>query len=163
MKKYYLAYGSNLNLDEMMIRCESALVIGEMTLEGMRLVFKGYDCGYAYLTLENDENYSIQLGIFEIDDNDIKYLDMYEGYPELYRKEYIDILVDGEIVQGLIYLMNDGFDYHMPSDSYVNSCLRGFDDFNFDKDAISETLEYTWKKMSFGAKAKKLVRDIIGF
>ncbi len=163
MKRYYLAYGSNLNLDEMMIRCESAKVIGKMTLDGMRLVFRGYDCGYAYLTLEEDKNCSVELGIFEINDLDEKYLDMYEGYPELYRKEYLDISINGENTKGLIYLMNDEFDYNMPANSYVYCCLRGFDDFNFDKETINEALQYTWKKMPLRSKAKKLVRNIIGF
>lgn len=37
--KYYLAYGSNLNLVQMFRRCPYARVIGHTSLPGMRLVF----------------------------------------------------------------------------------------------------------------------------
>ena len=41
LKKYYLAYGSNLNLEHMAQRCPSAKPIGVTTLENYRLVYKG--------------------------------------------------------------------------------------------------------------------------
>ena len=43
--KYYLAYGSNLNLVQMFRRCPHARVIGHTSLPGMRLVFRGSKTG----------------------------------------------------------------------------------------------------------------------
>ena len=116
MKKYYLAYGSNLNLKDMKKRCPKAKPIGKILLNGYRLVYKGSADGYAYLTIEEDEYSSIPLGIFEISLFDIKSLDIYEGYPELYSKCYIPVKIDDKIKKALIYVMNDEFDYHIPSE-----------------------------------------------
>ena len=41
LKKYYLAYGSNLNLEQMKYRCPTAKPIGKMNLKDYRLVYKG--------------------------------------------------------------------------------------------------------------------------
>lgn len=43
MKKYYLAYGSNLNIPQMQYRCPEARIIGTAVIEGYRLLFKGRD------------------------------------------------------------------------------------------------------------------------
>ena len=39
--KYYLAYGSNLNKEQMQMRCPGAVPIGTMLLKGFELQFKG--------------------------------------------------------------------------------------------------------------------------
>ena len=112
---YYLAYGSNLNLNEMSKRCRSSNAIGTYNLLNYRLVYKGESDDYAYLTIEKCEGSFVPLGIFEIDDKDIIYLDIYEGYPELYYKKYIDIELDNKMIKGLIYIMNSEYSYHEPS------------------------------------------------
>ena len=48
-KRYYLAYGSNLNMEQMHYRCPGAVPLGTAELEGYRLLFKGSKTG-AYLT-----------------------------------------------------------------------------------------------------------------
>lgn len=40
-KKYYFAYGSNCNLDQMAFRCPKATVVGPVTLRNYRLTFNG--------------------------------------------------------------------------------------------------------------------------
>ena len=40
-KRYYLAYGSNLNRKQMQMRCPGAKPIGTALLEGYELLFKG--------------------------------------------------------------------------------------------------------------------------
>ena len=39
--KIYLAYGSNLNLDQMAYRCPTATILGTSELNGYRLLFRG--------------------------------------------------------------------------------------------------------------------------
>ena len=39
--KYYIAYGSNLNLEQMARRCPTAKMIGSTTLKNYRLMFRG--------------------------------------------------------------------------------------------------------------------------
>ena len=49
--KYYLAYGSNLNIRQMQMRCPGAKPVGTMVLKGYELLFKGSKTG-SYLTIE---------------------------------------------------------------------------------------------------------------
>lgn len=39
-KRYYIAYGSNLNLSQMFKRCPGSRVIGTSELDGWELLFK---------------------------------------------------------------------------------------------------------------------------
>lgn len=41
MKKYYLAYGSNLNIRQMALRCPTAKPVGTAVIEDYELLFKG--------------------------------------------------------------------------------------------------------------------------
>ena len=40
-KRYYIAYGSNLNIRQMKMRCPGARIIGTSVIEDYRLLFKG--------------------------------------------------------------------------------------------------------------------------
>lgn len=42
-KKYYLAYGSNLNIHKMKERCPNAKAISKVLLNNHRLVYRGGD------------------------------------------------------------------------------------------------------------------------
>lgn len=50
-KRYYIAYGSNLNVRQMLRRCPGARVLGTAVLTGWELLFKGSGTG-SYLTIE---------------------------------------------------------------------------------------------------------------
>ena len=53
-KRYYIAYGSNLNIRQMRMRCPGARIIGTSVVEGYQLLFKGSRTG-SYLTIEPQE------------------------------------------------------------------------------------------------------------
>ena len=63
---------------------------------------------------------------------DIFSLDSYEGYPTLYSKIYIPVKINNKKKKALIYIMNDDFDYHIPSIEYIKTCMEGYKDFGFD-------------------------------
>ena len=50
-KRYYIAYGSNLNVPQMQMRCPHATILGTAALKGWELLFKGSKTG-SYLTIE---------------------------------------------------------------------------------------------------------------
>lgn len=139
-KKYYLTYGSNLNLQQMKYRCPTAKPIGKINLEDYRLMYKGSEDNYAYLTIEKSKGSELPLGLFEVSYLDILSLDKYEGYPNLYSKFYIPIQVEGKKKKALIYIMNNGYDYHISSEEYVTTCLEGYDDFEFDINILNQAL-----------------------
>ena len=60
MKKYYLAYGSNLNVQQMKYRCPDAKPVGTAWIHGYQSLFKGSKTG-SYLTIEKTENSKFRL------------------------------------------------------------------------------------------------------
>ena len=88
--KYYLAYGSNLNVRQMMHRCPGAKPVGTMVLEGYELLFKGSKTG-SYLTIEKKIGGKVPVGIWQVSEQHEKALDRYEGFPVFYYKKEIPI------------------------------------------------------------------------
>ena len=151
---YYLAYGSNLNLKEMKHRCPFYKVVGTMYLYNFKLSFKGEV--NRFLTIESKEGSIAPIGIFKVNKLFIKSLDKYEGYPYLYDKKEIEFELNGKKVKGLIYIMNDEFDYVLPDYYYFKRCEVGYNDFNFDKSYLYEALNYTANSIT----NKKMTRNL---
>ena len=61
-KRYYIAYGSNLNVRQMRMRCPSARRIGTSELKDYELFFKGSKTG-SYLTVEKKPGSSVPVGV----------------------------------------------------------------------------------------------------
>ena len=122
LRKYYLAYGSNLNLEQMKKRCPSFKVIDTINLKGYRLVY-----------IEKCEKSYVPLALFSISLFDTIALDNYEGYSFSYSKKYFTVDVEGKEKDAFLYVMNNDNDYHIPSDKYVEICKKGYKDFNFDE------------------------------
>lgn len=81
------------------------------------------------------------MALWEISASDEKNLDRYEGFPYLYRKENIDVLMsDGSTVTGMVYLMNHGQPTY-PSDYYYNVIASGYRSFGFDTDFLDAAVD----------------------
>ena len=89
-KRYYIAYGSNLNIRQMRMRCPSARRIGTSELKGYELLFKGSKTG-SYLTVEKKPGRSVPVGVWEVTQADEKALDRYEGFPNFYYKKELTL------------------------------------------------------------------------
>ena len=77
-KRYYIAYGSNLNIPQMRMRCPGARIIGTSVIEGYRLLFKGSRTG-SYLTIEPQEGAGVPVAAWAVTEEDEAALDRYEG------------------------------------------------------------------------------------
>lgn len=147
-KKYYLAYGSNLNLDQMAARCPHATVEGIATLQDYRLLFKGSGSG-AYLTIEPCLGSTVPVGVFAITPADERALDRYEGFPMFYHKEQMMIRIESlafdrdEEITAMVYVMNDDRRLGIPSDTYLHTCGEGYLDFGFDFEPLEDALSYS--------------------
>lgn len=71
-KRYYIAYGSNLNVRQMRMRCPTARRIGTSELKGYELLFKGSKTG-SYLTVEKRPGSSVPVGVWEVSSSDEKH------------------------------------------------------------------------------------------
>ena len=78
--RYYIAYGSNLNLRQMQHRCPTAEVIGTATLANWRLRFRGGSSAVA--TIERATGYKVPVLIWQLQPSGEKMLDGYEGYSD---------------------------------------------------------------------------------
>ena len=144
MKKIYLAYGSNLNLEQMAYRCPDAAVIGSTVLPDYRLVFRG-DRHSGVATIEMKRGSSVPALLWEITGKCEKALDRYEGYPHLYRKKRLLVDLDGYELVAMAYIMNEGPPLAMPDAYYYATILEGYRDCAFDeqilKQAVTRTME----------------------
>ena len=131
MSKLYLAYGSNLNLQQMAYRCPTARVVATTYLEHYKLTFRGHN-GNAVATVEPSENDRVPVMIWEIFDKDEQSLDIYEGYPRLYRKEYVNVKINNRKTQVMMYVMNLGRPLGKPSAYYYSTILQGYRTAHFD-------------------------------
>ena len=80
MKKLYIAYGSNMDEEQMAFRCPTATLVGTAIVEGYELIFKGSRTG-SYATIEPKEGSIVPVLVWEIGQMDERRLDYYEGYP----------------------------------------------------------------------------------
>ena len=83
--KLYVAYGSNLNLEQMARRCPKAKVVGIGNLKDYQLTFR------RVATIEPEKGAITPVGVWEITTSDERALDIYEGYPSYYRKETVTV------------------------------------------------------------------------
>jgi len=117
--KLYFAYGANLNLANMSGRCPQAKKLCSLDLPDWRLVFKGV------ADIEVAPYNTVHGLLWEITDRCEASLDIFEGYPRLYRKEYFTVEIHGEIHDVMFYKMNrEG--YSMPSQSYFETIEDGY-------------------------------------
>jgi len=135
-RKLYFAYGSNLHLGQMSVRCPGASPVARVTLRDHRLIFRGVaDVVYS-------PGDSVEGAVYSITPSDELALDRYEGFiasaPEhgLYRKEWFRVRRgDGSIERVMFYAMNRGKG-HAPSQSYLRTIREGYADWGIDEASL---------------------------
>lgn len=133
MEKIYIAYGSNMNKEQMSIRCPKAKPIGKYILPNYKLEFRGV------ANIIKCYGETTPVALWSITESCEKSLDRYEGYPRLYRKEYIKLKINGKEVIGMVYVMNKG-EIAKPSDYYYNVIKQGYKDFQIDITTLEKAL-----------------------
>ena len=143
-KRYYIAYGSNLNVRQMRMRCPSARIIGTSVLKDYELLFKGSKTG-AYLTIEPKSGAEVPVAVWSVELADEERLDVYEGFPAFYYKAELELPVryfSGKTVlrKAFVYIMHEERPLGLPSGSYVRTCLEGYSNFGFDESILLKAL-----------------------
>lgn len=149
-KKIYLAYGSNMSLEQMYRRCPHAEPVGKGYLNGWRLMFKGSKTG-SYATIEPEEGCTVPVVLWLIDKDDERWLDRYEGYPSFYKKVTVEFEYDNEgrpgrrnRGQGMVYVMPPAKSLHgLPTRGYFGVLDEGYRRYSFDQKILLEALAYT--------------------
>lgn len=137
---YYIAYGSNMNTTWMAKLCPSATCIGQSVLQCYRLDFTG-ETGrvFATLTPTGNENDTVNVVVWAIDEDNEKALDEYEDYPHYYRKEDVDVIVGGVSYTGMMYIMNEQ-PFGLPQEPYYNMIKDAYDELGLDDIRLKQAL-----------------------
>ncbi len=154
-KKFYIAYGSNLHIEQMQERCKDAELLGTATLTDHCLEYRG-SVGRAYLTIKQSPmgtGESLPLAVWLTSAEDELALDDYEDYPELYYKtaykvnldevfpEFTKVFKQGDVITAYTYVMQEDKIPARPTDEYIEVCKAGYDNFGFNKKILDEALE----------------------
>jgi len=144
--RYYIAYGSNLNVKQMASRCPDAKVIGTGMLKSMRLWFKGSQTGN-YLTIEEACGYEVPVVVWKVSEQDERNLDWYEGFPKFYYKKDFSMEVkdintgDVRLMNVFAYIMHEERKVGAPRKDYVEGCKDGYRSFGFDTKYLDEAVK----------------------
>lgn len=141
--RLYIAYGSNLNLRQMENRCPTAENLGAAVLSGWQLRFRG-SLKHAVATIEKAEGCTVPVLVWKLQPRDEYALDRYEGFPHLYRKEMLQVILGKEQVSAMAYIMNEpGNPYGIPSPHYLNTIFEGYKTAGFNVTPLVEAANNT--------------------
>lgn len=141
--KYYFAYGSNINLKQMDYRCPNAVPVMPVVLHDYDLTFRGG--GVA--TIVPQDGAVVHGLLWEITPECEGSLDIYEGYPNLYRKESVQVVNPqgknaDRAIQAMVYIMTDRYkEPSLPSGMYFRGIYDGFRQNGMDTKPLMQSLE----------------------
>lgn len=143
-KRLYIAYGSNLDRNQMAFRCPGARPVAKSWLHDYRLVFQGRRFG-AHANVIPEAGQDVPVVVWEIDRYDEMALDRYEGVKGgYYTKEIMKVEVDGRMRDALIYIMTPN-PYGIPDDFYLETITRGYAHFNLDIRILNEAVKHAYR------------------
>lgn len=131
---YYFGYGINTNIDCMAQRVPQGRCLGAAYLDN-------YLFRFAY-----HADIVPRLGgrvdgvLWEIDQNGMDELDLFESYPTYYDRISVDVISRGQIVPAWIYVMQPGHDIAHPSSEYLAAVTEGYTENQVPLDQIQAAL-----------------------
>ena len=129
----YFAYGSNLHHFQMKRRCKDSVYLKKINLKDFKLTFRSK---YRAADIEPKKNSIVPGGLFEISKRDEKKLDVYEDFPNLYKKYYFNYY--GKKV--MTYTMVKKTPFNFPTDRYLGVVRRGYKDCNLNQKYLIKAL-----------------------
>jgi len=136
----YIAYGSNLNVEQMAFRCPDAMKMGTTIIENYKLNFRGTSRGSGVANIERCKGSTVPVGIWYISKSDEENLDMYEGFPRLYQKYRLIFPYGSKKYSGIVYIMRPGHMIMEPSYWYENTIREGYKDFGIDPKLLDRAI-----------------------
>ena len=120
---YYFAYGSNMNDEQMKFRCPGSKKVCPAVLKNYKLVER------KYADIEKCPNSTVDGLLWIISDENLKNLDRYEGYPNVYYRHDVTINIGKKNLTAIAYQMTpetvkarEGIKY---SKEYIITCRAG--------------------------------------
>ena len=130
----YIAYGSNLSVDQMAHRCPQATILGTGWLHDYKLEFR------THANVVPAMGEKVPVLVWNITEADRAALDRYEGFPAYYIRKTVPVEVSGETMEAMVYVMTDKKRRLPPSCSYLATILSGYAEFGFSPAPVAEAL-----------------------
>lgn len=127
-------------------RCPTAEVVCSGMLYGHELLFRGSQFG-AVATVVPKPGACVPVLVWKLRPSDERALDLYEGYPHLYRKENLSVTMDGGERDIMAYVMTGEREYGVPARSYYETIARGYADAGFDIGVLNEAVQESVRRM----------------
>ena len=117
----YAAFASNLDPDQMAVRCPHSPLRGTGWITGWRLTFGGEDLGWegSMATIVEDPTNQVFAALYDVSEQDVERLDEWEGVDQgIYRKIHVRVqTLDGERL-AWVYALN-AYEGGLPSARYL--------------------------------------------
>jgi gamma-glutamylcyclotransferase (GGCT)/AIG2-like uncharacterized protein YtfP len=124
-RRPYFAYGSNMDPDQMKMRCPAASSTGVVRLAQWDILINAR--GVA--TIVPNEATSVEGVLWSVTPTCLDALDHYEGIADgLYRREIVEVDQDSEMIETLVYVAADCVPGE-PRTGYLEIILRGAESF----------------------------------
>jgi len=130
----YFAYGSNLNHFQMKRRCKDSIFLKKINSNNFKLTFRSH---YRAADIETKKNSIVPGALFEISKSDEKKLDVYEDYPNLYKKYYFTHY--GKKV--MTYTMLNKGPFRFPTERYLKIVKKGYKNCKLNKKYLVKALK----------------------
>jgi gamma-glutamylcyclotransferase (GGCT)/AIG2-like uncharacterized protein YtfP len=134
----YFAYGSNMSQSQMNKRCANPVLLGSAVLHGYKFFINNR--GVANIK-ENSTSKTYGV-LYEITERDLKLLDKYEGYPDIYQRQTFKIHYLNTLVYATAYIDNNNLSLGEPRRNYLEGIYNAAKELNFSQDYIEELMEY---------------------
>lgn len=148
----YFAYGMNTNQLEMATRCPGAVCLGMAWIDDFQLCFR------THCDIEQNLNARTYGVLWEIDKNNLRSLDVLEGFPYYYNRFHVKVQTENYFVFALTYQMNDQSYLQQPGSGYLNMITEGYRQNAVPTDQIDQALNTVSCFLS--AKTKLVSKDI---
>lgn len=132
---YYFAYGMNSDPEQMNLRTGKPTAIG-------RALVRDHGFRFALHADVFPEVGTTTYGVlWDITPDQLKALDLREGYPYYYDRKIIDVECAGKVYRAWMYYMTPGQREYPPTDGYYQMLVRGYTHFNISLDQIKKALD----------------------
>lgn len=139
----YFAYGANTSRASMAHRCPGASFLSQAVLPEHELIFRGV----ADIRPATDK--TVTGALWDIDDHDLAALDRFEGYPSLYTRRGVSVILDRtrhgfDRALAIVYQMTPGRRPSPPADAYLETLVQGYTDCGLPDEQIEQALLATF-------------------
>lgn len=143
MTKYYFAYGSNLDPDQMERRCPDAEPFRCAFLPDHALAFGGHSPHWegSPATVIPEEGRRVPGLLYQLPYREIRVLDHFEGHPVRYERREKTVSDDNDVERtAQVYVKDLDGNLGTPPEEYLNVLRRAYRDLGFDDGTLEAAL-----------------------